>query len=70
MVGKRIISSSVVDLDQCNANENGTLFKKYCPNNINETEIVKYPNCYYFKTHPPHIMDGIPGIASGVFISK
>ena len=60
----------MVDLESCNSNENGTLYKLYCPHGSNDTEIAKNPSCYYFTKHPPHTMDGIPGLASGVFISE
>ena len=71
MVGERIISSSKVKLDHCNSNPNYTLYQQYCANSGNETgDPAQELLCKYFKDHPPRLVDGIPGIASGVFISK
>ena len=70
MVGERIISSSKVSLDHCTNNPNDTLYQSYCPNAGNETDPAKALLCNYFKDHPPRLVDGIPGIASGVFIGE
>lgn len=72
MVGDRIISSAKIDLDECFWN-NTKLRGMYCRNNTTKTEGGPTDlNCEYYDTHRDSIgpMDGIPGLASGVFVSK
>ncbi len=71
MVGERIITSNMAyhgGGNHCNSLKNGTLYKLFCPPGQNDTSVDL--NCRYFKEHPPHEMDGIPGLASGVFMGK
>ncbi len=71
MVGTRIMTSNMAypgGRDQCNDAQNGSLYKHFCPHGQNDSSVDL--NCRYFKENPPHEMDGIPGLASGVFMGE
>ena len=53
---------------QCNKYENGSIYAMYCgrPDIDPETD----PDCRYFHSHETEMKPGIPGLSSGVFLSK
>ncbi|KAI0215201.1 Solute carrier family 12 member 6 [Lamellibrachia satsuma] len=71
LVGNRLLKLEATKDDfgqvQCHANTSGPIYKWYCEYNATGTASERDEACKYFHDHPPVLVDGIPGLGSGMF---
>ena len=75
LVGDRLLKLEAIKNDfgevQCNSSESGPIYQLYCGNATGQaSEPTHIEACTYFHDNPPRIVQGIPGLASGMFSGK
>ncbi|XP_067002016.2 solute carrier family 12 member 4 isoform X2 [Anabrus simplex] len=65
VLGKRLLKD--IDISECNKDVNGTLHKLFCSNTLNNTAGSCEP---YYEANEVSIVNGIKGLASGVFLDN
>ena len=72
MPGDRLLASEKILNNvrqelECNNNDTGLIYSMYCGG---DKTPENNPDCKYFDENDARVIPGIPGLASGVFVSK